>query len=194
MFFGLVNCQKSEIVLCVNVTCLGASASVTLQFVSISTSTLDTSSPWQVFTVLPTATIFVAALRHNCDDSNIRSLGVFPVVAVRLCHCVVVVILYLCHMSCRGTEENRGTESVLAPGCTSPHWDMGSYDRDSDLWHTEAKLKGIVSTHNQNKYKFSYNILISVSLSAHRAGVSTLCSMGAITDNVKSHRDWVEER
>lgn len=130
------------------ITCLGATAAVTLQFVSFCTSTLHSSSPWQVFAVLRAATIFVPTLQHNYKRTATKILGVFPYVAGKLlCCCVVVAtVVYQSRRSCPGMAEDRGIGSDLAPGCIFLHLNMGCWHRVLDLQHKGTEPEGIVTS------------------------------------------------
>lgn len=51
-----------------NLTCLGAAPSISIQFESISTITLHSSTPWQISAVLHTAPISVLTLQQHCRE------------------------------------------------------------------------------------------------------------------------------
>lgn len=69
-------------------TFLGAAASIILQFVSISTATLNTSAAWQVSAVLHTAAVSIGTLPHLCTQQ---------VLQINKCKCVYVHMnMYVC--------------------------------------------------------------------------------------------------
>lgn len=171
-----------------SVTSFGASASVNVQFESISAPTLNASAPWQVSTVLPAAAVPIKTLQHLYRQTPqpfrwVNSwIGQASVVSMVTWVTGLAVVL-------RGTE----TQEVASVQSAQPSIQTGVHPTGVQIYHTQHVIgpEGVFVVRCCNEQEFQ-NFPLDLRLKVHKNVQFTHLCIGTRTPSAEK-RDQCSE-